>query len=109
VVSGIVVILGIPSALSQGSVESLSSMNIFGQTGFLSLMSFVFSDLSLPIGGLFICIFVAWVWGASNAFEEIKIGAGTQTISLLSLWRFLIKYVCPVIIAVVLLNVFGVF
>ncbi|MEX2191283.1 MAG: sodium-dependent transporter [Bacteroidota bacterium] len=109
VVSGIVFILGIPSALSQGSVEFLSSMNILGQADFLSLMSFVFSDLSLPIGGLFICIFVAWVWGASRAFEEIKIGAGSLTITLLGLWKFLIKYICPVIIAVVLLNVFGVF
>jgi NSS family neurotransmitter:Na+ symporter len=72
-------------------------------------MSYIFSDLSLPIGGLFICIFVAWVWGATNAFEEVKLGAGPLTITLLGLWRFLIKYVCPVIIVAVLLNIFGVF
>jgi len=109
IVSGLVFLLGIPSALSQGSVDFFSSINILGQADFLSLMSFIFSDLSLPLGGLFICIFVAWIWGASKAFEEIKLGAGPRTIALLGLWQFLIKYICPVIIAVVLLNVFGVF
>lgn len=109
IVSAIVFVMGIPSAMSQGTIEFLSSMNFLGQTDFLSLMSFLFSDLSLPIGGLFICVFVAWVWGASNAFEEVKLGAGSLTIRLLGLWKFLIKYVCPVIIVLVLLNVFGVF
>ncbi|MEX2115447.1 MAG: sodium-dependent transporter [Bacteroidota bacterium] len=109
IVSAIVFVMGIPSAMSQGTIEFLSSMNFLGQTDFLSLMSFLFSDLSLPIGGLLICVFVAWVWGASNAFEEVKLGAGPFTIRLLGLWKFLIKYVCPVIIVLVLLNVFGVF
>jgi NSS family neurotransmitter:Na+ symporter len=109
VVSALVFLLGIPSALSQGFVQSLSSLDIFGQRDFLSLMSFLFSDLSLPIGGMLICIFVAWVWGSGNALEEIKIGADARTVSLLGLWQFLIRYVCPVLIAAVLLNVFGVF
>lgn len=109
VVSAIVFLLGIPSALSQGFIPALASLDIFGQQDFLSLMSFIFSDLSLPLGGMFICIFVAWVWGSRNALEEIKIGAGAKTAALLGLWQFLIRYVCPVVIAFILLNVFGVF
>lgn len=108
-ISALVFVLGIPSALSQGAVPALGSLNILGQTDFLSLMSFIFSDLSLPIGGLLICVFVAWVWGSAKAYEEIRIGATEKTLGLMGLWQFLIKYVCPVIIAVVLLNVFGVF
>ncbi|GJQ19958.1 MAG: sodium-dependent transporter [Bacteroidia bacterium] len=109
VVSALVFVLGVPSALSQGYVPALGELNIFGQQDFLSLMSFLFSDLSLPLGGMFICIFVAWVWGSRNALEEIKMGTTERTISLLGIWEFLIRYVCPVVIAIILLNVFGVF
>lgn len=109
VVSALVFVLGVPSALSQGYIPALAQLNVFGQQDFLSLMSFLFSDLSLPLGGMLICIFVAWVWGSRNALEEIKIGTTERTISLLGIWQFLIRYVCPVVIAVILLNVFGVF
>lgn len=109
VVSALVFVLGVPSALSQGYVPALGELNIFGQQDFLSLMSFLFSDLSLPLGGMFICIFVAWVWGSRNALEEIKMGTTERTMSLLGLWEVLIRYVCPVVIALILLNVFGVF
>ncbi len=108
-ISGLTLFAGLPSALSQGSVGFLSQMNFLGQTDFLSLMNFLFSDLSLPIGGLLLCLFVGWVWGSKNAVEEIKTGASPMVARMLFGWEFLIKFVCPVVIFVVLLNVFGVF
>lgn len=101
--------VGLPSALSQGTVGFLSEMDFLGQTDFLSLMSYVFSDLSLSTGGLLLCLFVGWVWGTRNAAEEIKAGTPSSVARWLFGWEFLIKFVCPVVIFVVLLNVFGIF
>lgn len=102
IISGIVFVLGLPSALSQGTVEALGSVALFGGMDFLSGMNFVFGDLSLAIGGFFLCIFVGWIWGTRNATEEILVGASPAVSVVLKLWSFLIRYVCPLIILVVL-------
>jgi len=109
IISGITFVAGIPSAMSSGTVEWFTNAEFLGQTGFLSIMNRIFSDISLPVGGLFLCIFVGWVWTTSEAFKEIEIGASERTVRLTRLWSFLIKYICPAVIFVVLLNVFGVF
>ncbi len=109
VIALMTILAGMPSALSQGTVAWFTNVEFLGQQGFLSIMNRLFSDISLPVGGLFICLFVGWVWGTKNALEEIRIGADEQTIRLMGFWQFLVKYVCPVVIAAVLLNIFGVF
>ncbi len=110
VLTAIVFVAGLPSALSQGTVQLFSSMSVLGQTDWLSLMNFIFSDLSLPIGGFFLSIFVAWVWGAHHASEEALTGAGSSARRLMVAWRPLIRFISPVIILIVLLNkMFGLF
>lgn len=109
VITAITFVAGLPSALSQGTVDFFSSFHFLGQTDFLSLMNFLFSDMSLSIGGFFVCVFVGWAWGSKNAVEEISIGTNERTVKVLFGWEFLIKFVCPVIIFAVLLNVFRVF
>jgi NSS family neurotransmitter:Na+ symporter len=96
-------LLGLPSALSQGTSELLSSVRFLGQTGFLDIMSFMFSDLSLPIGGFFIALFVGWVWGVKQAHEEVVLNTSARTFSLMRGWGVLVRYVCPTLIFVVLL------
>ena len=109
VITVITFFAGLPSALSQGTVDFLSNFHFLGQTDFLSLMNFLFSDMSLSIGGFFVCVFVGWAWGSRNAVEEIAVGTNERTARMLFGWEFLIKFVCPVIIFAVLLNVFHVF
>lgn len=109
VLAGVVFAVGLPSALSQGTSHLFSNLSFLGQTGFLSIMNFVFSDLSLPIGGLALCVFVGWVWGTHNASEEMKQGSRSWSVLGLAWWSPLVRYVCPVIIVAVLLKVFGVF
>ncbi len=110
VLTALVFVAGLPSALSQGAVEMFSNMSVLGQTDWLSLMNFIFSDLSLPIGGLFLSVFVGWVWGAQRASEEALEGATPRARALMFAWRPLIQCISPVIILLVLLNkVFGLF
>ena len=89
-------LVGIPSALSNGSVSLLS--------GFMDLVFRYFGEISLAVGALFICIFVGWKWGIHNAVEAIR--AGYPSFPQAPLWTFLVRYVCPIAIAVILITSF---
>ncbi|MFO7314168.1 sodium-dependent transporter [Rhodothermus marinus] len=111
-VGALTFLIGLPSALSQGTVAGLSNMDwLFGQDGllgqhdFLSIMDAIWGNLSLALGALLISIFVGWVWGADRAAEELQRGSRV-TPGLVRTWRFFIRYVCPVVIFIILLNVF---
>ncbi len=105
-------LIGIPSALSQGASDFWTNFGILPERltdpDFLSHISFVFGDFSLAFGALLMSIFVGWVWGANNAADEIQQGsgffAGTRVI-----WIFMIRFFIPIVIFVILLNLFGVF
>ncbi len=104
--------LGVPSALSQGANPFLTNFGVIPQRladpDFLSQMSFVFGDFSLAFGALLLSIFIGWVWGAKNAANEIKQGSRTFG-ALFSVWVFMMRYFIPLVIFVILLNLFGVF
>lgn len=108
VITALTFIVGIPSALSQGTSEFFSTLRLYNATGVLDIMNFLFGSLSLTIGGLLICIFVGWVWGSHKAAEELRVGASPSVGWYIGLWQILIKFVSPVIIILVLLNLFNV-
>ena len=107
VVGGFTFLVGLPSAMSSGTSPTLTNMEAFGQTGFLAIMDFIWGNLSLAIGGLLLSIFIGWVWGVRNAGLEFRRGTG-MTDAGVATWGFFIRWVCPIVIFVVLLNVFGV-
>jgi NSS family neurotransmitter:Na+ symporter len=109
IVTLIVFAMGLPSALSQGTVPALSSIAWFGGRDFLGVMDFVFGNLSLTFGGLLLAILIGWIWGTRNASEELMLGAGPRFAALIPGWSFMLRFVCPLIIIVVLLNLTGVF
>ncbi len=99
----ITLLLGVPSALSFGrwSEILIFKMSIF------NFMDYLASNICLPVGGLFITIFVGWFWGREHALPEIRQGAATVPNWILTSWRFLIRFVAPVLIGLVLLNSIG--
>jgi NSS family neurotransmitter:Na+ symporter len=66
-------------------------------------IDFITSNVMLPLGGLFITIFAAWVMCRNASADELG-GAG----SIYKLWRFLTRFVAPVAIAFVFLRAIGV-
>lgn len=103
-------ILAVPSALSQGATGFLSDMSylfgeagLFGQNDFLSILDFFFGSLFLAVGAFFISIFVGWVWGAQYAAEEIQQGSNF-TGTLMKVWIFMLRYICPTFIFIVVLG-----
>jgi NSS family neurotransmitter:Na+ symporter len=111
-VAGFTFLLGIPSALSQGSVEFFTNFGLLPSyltsADFLSQMSFLWGDFSLAFGALLLSIFIGWIWKAENATKEILSG-NQKFIRASKLWEFFLKYLIPVVIFIILLNLFGIF
>lgn len=89
-------------ALAALSNSSLAGVKLFGLT-FFDLFDYLTSNLLLPIGGLFIAIYVGWVWGWPR-FKAALTNEGTlQNERLVRAIFIILKFVTPVLVAVVLL------
>ncbi len=105
-------IVGVPSALSQGANDWLTTLGWLPERlcdpDFLSHVSFVFGDLSLAFGALMLSIFVGWVWGVDKAGDELEQGAPGFA-RMRKFWGFMIRYFIPLVVFLILLNVFKIF
>ncbi len=70
--------------------------------GVFDILDILTANIMLPVGGLFIAIFAGWMMKEKHSKEEL--GLKHSYI----LWQFLIKYIAPVLVIVVILNLFGV-
>jgi NSS family neurotransmitter:Na+ symporter len=93
------------SLLSIMSFGPWSNVTIFGKT-FFGLFDFITSNIFLPIGGLLISIFVGWVWGTENTIREIT-SQGLYKLRAKGLYSFIIKFLAPAAIFLILLNSTG--
>jgi NSS family neurotransmitter:Na+ symporter len=81
---------------------SLAAVKLFGLT-FFDLYDFISSNILLPLGGLLITIFMAWVRGWLK-FKEAVTNEGTIANAGGSKPVFtILKYISPVLVAVILL------
>lgn len=112
-------VVGIPSALSGGASPLFTDMtiNLFGseKKGFLDIMDSLWGGLFIVIVALMTCVYTGWVMDVRKLAGEIGLGAAVFEKKLIGnltaaqLWIFFIRYVCPLVILVVLLNMIGVF
>jgi len=101
IISGLVFLLGLPSALSQGIVPWLGDLPLIHKS-FLGLMDWIFGNLMLEIGALLLAIFVVHVWKTDNVIKIIT--RGRPRLKAIGLpYRFLISIFCPVIILLLLI------
>lgn len=73
---------------------------------FFDLLDWISANLLLPVGGLFIALFVGWKLGRRKVKAELEKGAHLSEV-LLSGFMFLIKFIAPIAIAIVFLNGIG--
>jgi len=97
----VALLLGIPSALANGAVPWLTRLPGVG-LDFLTFLFTVFGQYSLVTGALLISIFVGWVWGVRAAGVEVR--ANDDKFPLGRIWAFLIRFLCPIAIALILGN-----
>ncbi|UAC49616.1 sodium-dependent transporter [Bacillus aquiflavi] len=100
----LIFLLGIPSTLSFGL---LSDVTVFGKTIF-DLADYLVSNILLPIGALSISIFAFLKIPRQTLIDEISTGTNNGK-RIFTIWFFLIRYIAPIAIIIVFLDVIGVF
>ena len=98
-------LLGVPAALSQSLTAEIK---FFGMTSF-DLFDFVSSNVLLPLGGILICLFSGWIYGLPELEKQLSNNGNLSNSALLKSVFFLIRYLTPLSIAVVLLHGLKVF
>ena len=68
------------------------------------ILDILTTNFLLPIGGLLIAIFAGWKMKARHSREELALPRDWMY----QLWSFLIKFVAPPLVFIVILNLFGV-
>ena len=90
--------LGLFSALS---FNLLSEFTIFGKN-FFDATDFLTNQIMLPLGGIFISIFVGWVMKKEHVLDELGFEEGF----LFKLWYFSVRYIAPCMVGLVFLYFF---
>ncbi len=103
-------VIGIPSALSAGGSRWFTEVKLWGKTGFLDIMDLLVGTLLIVLIALLCSVFTGYVWKPANAVDELARGCPgfkkplVGPISLAHVWTVFVKYVCPLVIGVILLN-----
>jgi len=87
----VITALGVPSAISLKG-----NLKIAGKD-FLDAMDFISSNVLLPLGGIFIALFVGWVW-LENAKKEAS-NEGKAPFAWETYWVWVCRVVAPIAIA----------
>ncbi|WP_141992963.1 sodium-dependent transporter [Bacillus sp. B4EP4a] len=99
-IAGITVFLiGIPSALSFGVLSDLKIFNL----SIFDFADYLTSNIALPVGALFISLFIGYQMKRIEVQKEFESGADSGR-SLFKLWYFLIRYIVPIMIILVFLK-----
>ncbi len=95
--------VGVFCTLSFGALGNVSigGLTIFG------VLDFTASNLLLPLGGLLIVVFVGWYMKRSDVKDEIS-NSGALKARFFAALMFILKFVAPVAIAIVLFNKLGI-
>ena len=87
-------VLGIFSALS---FDLLSGFTPIGDKNFFDSLDFLSNQILLPLGGIFIAIFVGWVMKRKNVLEELNLKDGM----IIKIWFFLLRFISPLMVGLV--------
>ena len=88
----LIFVFGIPSALAGSGAVFGEWEKIFGKN-FFDSVDYLASNWLLPLGGLFIAIFVGWVLPADVREEEFKQGSSLG--KLYPIWNFALRWLVP--------------
>lgn len=94
------IIFGAPAALSE---NILNQVTLFGMN-FFQLYDFLSSNVLMPLGGFFLCIFTGYIWD-KQTIQTVLSNKGTlHNSGLIKLIIFQCRYITPIIILIILLH-----
>ncbi len=97
--TSLITLLGVICSLSMGI---LNDFVLFGYN-FFDLLDFISANLLLPIGGMFIALFIGWAFGKYKVFREVAHG-GQLKGWFLTIFMWLVRLVAPIAIFFVFLS-----
>ena len=104
---GIVAVFGVLATLSADKTAVLGTIRIFGKS-FFDLFDYASSNILLPIGGLLIILFTGYVANREDFTLELSNHGALKNQGLIHTALFIIKYVTPILLALVFLNSIGI-
>jgi NSS family neurotransmitter:Na+ symporter len=100
-------VLGAVGSTCALSNSTMADVQIAGKT-FFDLFDYLSSNILMPLGGIFLCLFVGWVWGEEKMRDALTNG-GELALPILKPLFFIIRYVSPLLILIVMLKGLGLF
>lgn len=100
-----IALVGSTATLSNGI---LSDFHLFGKTMF-DLFDFTSSNILLPLVGIALTIYVGWVLGPRAVYNEATNEGALKNRPLVRFFLFIVRYLAPPAIFVILLNGLGLF
>ena len=100
-----IVILVFCATLSSLSLGVWSDLQLFGMSLF-DFFDYLSSKILLPVGGLFISVFLGWFYPRKETLDELSNG-GKLSVPLFNIYFFLLRYIVPVAIALIFINELG--
>lgn len=105
VVGAVCWVAGLATVLSfnvWASVRVPEHLRVIGGKNIMDMIEFVSNNLMLPLGGLLIALFTGWVVKQTLLKDEL----GSLSPAALSLWRWLVRLVAPLLVLAVLITPF---
>ncbi|MEX0686079.1 MAG: sodium-dependent transporter [Balneolales bacterium] len=88
-----------------GGIVGVMAVIVSYDTSLIDILVSIFNEIGLPLGGLMLCIFLSYFWNTEKALLEMKSGyPDIETSGFGNIWIIFIKYICPILIALVLGN-----
>ena len=113
ILGGVAFLLGVGHALSQvpagqdtffNTWVPLHGVPLFEGLTFLDFVDTLTAKILLPFGGVMTALFAGWVLSRASAKEE----TGFASERMFTIWRFLVRFVAPAVVAIVMLyGIFG--
>jgi NSS family neurotransmitter:Na+ symporter len=95
-----IALVGTLAALSN---SLLADVKLFGMT-FFDLFDYTTSNILLPLGGLFIAIFISWIWGKKKLTTALTNDGKLANNTIVNVLYGTLLVVTPILVTIVLLN-----
>lgn len=94
-------VFGVLAALSSNVLSGfypLGFIPLFAETNFFDTLDGVTAKLFMPIGAILTCLFVGWIADARLIDDENGLDGALH-----QFWRFLVRFLCPIALTVILI------
>ena len=102
IAGGFFYLVGIIALLS--NTTSYSEVLTFGSKNFFDWVDYITASFMLPFGGLLMAIFIGYI----TPKEQIVAAIGSSLGRWFDFWYFILRYISPVALVIVMLNLLGV-